>query len=62
MLEGRCGWDEDTGRLLPDSQCIDAGDPASPCDNEPHAADGTCRIDIGHLGNTPQARSRNEGR
>ena len=60
----RLAWlnDEQRYEMPPDSPCVDAGDPDSPCDNEPHAADGTCRIDIGHLGNTAQARSRDEAR
>ena len=45
--------------LQPGSPAIDTGDPASPCENEPHNADGNCRIDMGHLGNTEHARTNN---
>ncbi len=34
------------------SPAIDGGDPVAPCANEPTAGDGTCRIDMGHLGNS----------
>ena len=35
------------------SPCINAGDPASPCGNEP--AETTARIDMGYYGNTAEA-------
>lgn len=38
------------------SPCIDAGNPASPFDNEPQPNGG--RIDIGAYGNTPEATSK----
>lgn len=40
------------------SACIDAGDPAAPCDDEPVSEDGSCRRDLGHLAGTEQARAR----
>ncbi len=43
--------------LTPQSPCVDAGDPAAACDNEPEG-DGACRLDMGHLGNTPAARAQ----
>jgi len=43
--------------LLPDAAAVDAGDPASPCEAEPHDGQGECRIDLGHLGNRPGSRS-----
>ena len=45
--------------LLPDPPAIDAGDPEAPCENEPHDADGNCRLDMGHLGNTEHAQTSN---
>ncbi len=43
--------------LHPESECIDAGDPVAPCLEEPLPDEGDCRVDQGHLGNTPEARS-----
>jgi hypothetical protein len=40
-----------------DSPCVDAGDPDAPCGEEPVDADGQCRMDMGHLGNTADARA-----
>ena len=40
--------------LLEGSPCIDAGDPVAACDAEPGPPE-TCHVDMGHLGNTPQA-------
>ncbi len=43
--------------LLPGSPAIDAGDPAADCSLEQAAEDGSCRLDLGHAGNTPEARA-----
>ena len=40
------------------SPCIDAGDGAADCSQEPVGEDGRCRIDMGSHGNTPRARAR----
>ncbi len=42
--------------LTSSSPCIDAGDPASPCSNEPQP--NGSRVDMGAYGNTPEATSR----
>ena len=42
-------------RLRPGSPAIDKGDPGSPCEQEPAAPDGSCTVDMGHLGNTGAA-------
>jgi len=44
-------------QLQPGSPSIDMGDPGADCDQEPHDRAGHCRIDMGHLGNTPLART-----
>ena len=41
--------------LLPTSPCIDTGDPAQLCTNEP--APNGCRVNMGAYGNTPEATS-----
>ncbi len=43
--------------LGPGSPCIDFGDPALGCGDEPRSEDGTCVPDVGHLAGTAQARS-----
>ncbi len=43
--------------LREDSPCVDAGDPDADCVAEPQAQDGSCRLDLGHLASSPQARS-----
>jgi hypothetical protein len=45
--------------LLPDSPCIDAGDPASDYSNEPMPNGG--RINMGAYGNTPEAALSRDG-
>jgi len=45
--------------LLPDSNCIDAGDPNSAWSNEPSPNGG--RINIGAYGNTPEATRSRDG-
>ena len=46
------------------SPAIDAGEvgDGSECANEPHDANGACRIDLGHLGNTATARTNDPDR
>lgn len=44
--------------LAADSPCVDAGDPGAACDEEPRDRDGRCRLDLGHTGNTAEARAR----
>jgi hypothetical protein len=44
--------------LAPNSACVDAGDPASDCADEPVGEDGECRPDLGHLAGTADARAR----
>ncbi|MBN1765567.1 MAG: right-handed parallel beta-helix repeat-containing protein [Sedimentisphaerales bacterium] len=52
------GTEDDDLHLLPDSLCIDAGDPASEWENEPWP--NGARVNMGAYGNTPEAtRSRN---
>ena len=45
-------------RVRRSSPVVDMGDPESACDAEPQDEAGGCRIDLGHLGNTPEAWSR----
>ncbi len=45
-------------RLNVDSPAVDAADPEAPCDQEPPPAEGPCRADLGHTGNTPSAHAR----
>ena len=47
----------DDFRLRPDSPGVDAGDPGASCEQEP-AGPNPCRVDLGHLGDTPAARFR----
>jgi hypothetical protein len=44
--------------LRANSACVDAGDPAAECDDEPLSEDESCRRDLGHLAGTQQARAR----
>ena len=44
-------------RLRRRSPAVDAGDPASPCDQEPPPAEGACVVDLGYYGGTPQGWS-----
>ena len=52
-------WHSGDYHLLPDSPCIDAGDPASDYSNEPWPNGG--RIDMGAYGNTPEATGSRDG-
>ena len=44
--------------LAPNSPCVDSGDPDAACADEPRSEDGSCRMDMGHLGGTAAARAR----
>ena len=45
-------------RLAPGSPAVDSADPVAPCEREPQPAEGACRADLGHTGNTPAAHAR----
>ncbi len=45
-------------RPAPGSACVDRGDPDAPCGDEPVSDDDSCRLDMGHLAGTADARSR----
>jgi len=54
--------DGDAYALGDDSPAIDAGDPEAACVREPYTPDpgggcGTCRVDLGHLGNTEHGQA-----
>jgi len=57
--DGIAGTEDDDVHLLPDSPCIDAGDPCSPWENEP--SPNGARINMGSYGNTPEATMSRAG-
>jgi hypothetical protein len=44
--------------LEPESPAIDAGNPESDCSRETPDAEGGCRVDLGHHGNTATGQAR----
>ncbi len=41
----------------PGGRCVDAGNPERVCGEEPRSADGSCRLDLGHLSGTAEAQA-----
>ena len=59
VLDGPRCFDpfEDSYALLPGSVCVDAGTDGADCGDEPLSEDGSCRLDLGHLGGTADAQA-----